>query len=303
MNNLIFFNFNFFKNLYRYSKNIFGFSEYSKWLKLVKNNQVYPYISTLSYNEKKIYFNINDTRGFFIYKKYQDKKIKFLKRIISKLDFDFFLDFGANYGEFSLEMVDHVKCVISIEPNPIVSGCLKLSSESFNKIIVIEAALSEVDDKEIPLLLDPSYSGGASTSSYLKNQDYFVNHLSKVKPDYFSIFVRGISFNYLSEKYQFAGKKLFIKIDIEGSEDMVLKQIATFTEEFDEYIILFEFNQTTTPNIVDLINTFICFNSFKYLWSKNIFSNISNLKNPEDILNKSPEEIIISSVNLDFYCN
>ncbi len=122
---------------------------------------------------------------------------------------DVFIDIGANVGLFSLIACKHHIPVISIEPcnNNLKHLYKNLIINKFVDVEIFPIALSD----EVNIL--PLFGGGQG-ASLIKGWGGILSNYQKIVP------VNTLS-NLIGERYK--GKRLLIKIDVEGNEFNILK--------------------------------------------------------------------------------
>jgi FkbM family methyltransferase len=286
-------------------KNIFfslGLTEYSRWKKLLVGIDGLPFISNVKYFDKDIYFGKNDARSFFIKKGTQISKVNKIINICKKNKVTLYLDCGANYGEFTIPMIDYASRVVAIEPNPLVNTCLKLSCASFSNVEVVTAAIHKIDSEFVMLTIDPEYSGGSSLLDHMPKINF--RHPIGVAPNYFNVLVPTISIRTLLNKYTDHLANILIKIDIEGYEPELLEDICSNLEILREYTIIFEYHSVTTGDdgikkINKIIENFIKKNNINIYIMYNNEKSLVKIENLTDLYQFINNEIIISTLELN----
>lgn len=155
-------------------------------------------------------------RQIIIHKKYEEDQILFLEDQIKQVSFDYFFDIGANSGYYSFyfaEKFNELK-VISFELNFLAFYKFKktLSKNLFNNVKVFNFGLSDQKKKvNIASMISHNYIHSNSTIVG-DNQEH--NRKLKLSEAYVEIG---------DHLYQFSGKKILFKIDVEGHEIYTLK--------------------------------------------------------------------------------
>lgn len=129
-----------------------------------------------------------------------------------------FLDVGANQGLYSLLACENSRCVtaVSVEPNPYIFAYLvgnaALNPAARTKLLAVCAALSDSAGEVLSLAYSKRHSGAASLYGDTAGTET----------------VRVISLDgaALNRMFADADVPLFVKIDVEGAEVLVLQQLA-----------------------------------------------------------------------------
>lgn len=139
---------------------------------------------------------------------------------LKNLSFEFiFLDIGANQGLFTIAAAKNKfnKKVYSFEPVPIVFKKLKKNIVLNNveeKCFPINKAISDKNEK-LKINFKSNHTGGSSLRKRKNNS----NQISQV------LEVETINYEKLAKYIKNNNEKLIIKIDVEGYELVVLKQL------------------------------------------------------------------------------
>ena len=159
-------------------------------------------------------------RQIIIHKNYENDQVSFFKNKMDKIQFEYFLDIGANSGYYSFyfgHLFKKLK-VKAFEPNlePYNKFLKTLNKNLFKNIEVFNFGLSNQEKKvQISSMISHKYIH--SNSTILEN--------FKKKEDKNTI----ISSAYLKEGdelFNFYNKKIAIKIDVEGHEIFTLKGLT-----------------------------------------------------------------------------
>lgn len=216
-----------------------------------------------------LFLNKGDLRSYLISLHRQDHKIIVFKKLSATISSDIFIDIGANYGEFSAILSSHFKNIFSIEPNPLITTCLKKTlsnlSTKENQICLIDKACTESSVGSIPFEITVDYSGGNHIIQ--KNEGSTKSILSSLQKFYIEVKKISVESILKMAKEKIKERKLnnniSIKIDVEGCEYQILKGIQSIDKrnhfDFQKVLIMFEFNNNSFPNkkkIFELINYF-----------------------------------------------
>ena len=223
----------------------------------------------------------NDLRviSLFIYNS-QLNKFRLLVKLQEKFKFDYFYDFGGNYGEFSIVSLDLFEKVHYFEPNPNCVFYLKktLKESGQDNLVIYEKAIVKSCSESFTYLEVSENSGSSSISVNPAN--------NKIKVDTINI---SEIFNSFDLK-----KKFFIKMDIEGSENLVIEEFIDFYKNNFEFIFMFE-NNLSLENI-EKLREFIKNNNLSTYFLKHYSDEleVSNQIKHKD----TSGEYILSNINL-----
>ena len=120
-------------------------------------------------------------------------------------NYDLAFDIGTNVGGFSNAYHNKFNKIIAIEAHPLTYKFAKQNLAPYDNIEVINKAVSDVDDKEVNLLLHDCGDSGSTSLIKLPSKQSLDE----------SYTVNTISYTTLVAKY---GIPQYIKIDCEGSE-------------------------------------------------------------------------------------
>ena len=212
---------------------------YDLFLNKIKNHLRYT---------KLHYFILNFKNPRYI--KFIKQEIKFHKNFLvpGKLIFDL----GANMGDKSHIFSFFTKKIILYEPEEILIDKLKLRFRKYKSIIIISKLVTD----KIGESTFYSILGNESYSSILKNYNKDFDHLKNVEVTTKKKITTTLNFEI--EKY---GTPSYIKIDCEGAENLILKNL-----DYKIDIISFEANLPkfldNTLEIIDNLG-----NKFNYLFN------------------------------------
>ncbi len=174
-----------------------------------------------------------------------------------------FLDIGANQGIYTLiaSKNRNIKKVYSFEPVPDNFKSLKknIKLNSFNRITAINAAISS-QNKNRYISFDKFHTGSSSLDLKKNN----TNKLVKIKT---------INFKYLNKLIKL-DYNLIIKIDVEGHEFVVLKQIvkSNLIKKVDYIYIEINFKRNNLMKIRKILKKF----NFIQIYKSKIINNHSD---------------------------
>ena len=195
------------------------------------------------YTKRKIYVDLNDIRGTWIHEQMgtQKEKVSFLRSICKKEKITNFYDLGANYGEFSVGLQDVVEHVYCFEPNQNVFKCLKETALLYDNMRALGTAVS-TNEQDKELHYNEKYSGGGRLEKDWKwNDGRYQKYNSR---EYFKKQkVQCTDFLKFLENTHNSGTCM-IKIDIEGSEMLIIDHIRDFLLEQKKWFLYFESDKT-----------------------------------------------------------
>ena len=178
-----------------------------------------------------------------------------LASIIKSLDQDVvFFDVGANIGLYSLIAAKNpnISGVVAIEPNPIVTKYLhtNLAFNNAKSVQVFEGAVSE-----------------RSGSVELNYHDWHLGMGSIERSGTNSVHVRSLNRKFLSDQFSSIGSDIFVKIDVEGAELEVIKELfAASNSSKIKYLFVEITPKWLTKNDEDKIYRLLGVNGFKLIW-------------------------------------
>ena len=185
-----------------------------------------------------VVFDLRDrsvTRALYMFREYEPLETELVAKLVrSGMTF---LDIGANIGYYFIlasNLVGDEGHVVAFEPSPENVGILRrnISLNRLSNVTVEECAISN-DESRIPLYL--SHINAGDHRIYIGDDDDFYNAGRERE----STTVRSITLDeYL------AGQGLqpdFIKLDIQGAEDLALKGMIETLRRNSEVIMMAEF--------------------------------------------------------------
>ena len=226
-------------------------------------------------NSYKLYANKFDERSKYLSEFVQDHKISALLSVIKSTNAGYFLDLGANYGEFSIPISFYVQRLIAVEANPLLisplhKGLREASDKNSCVFNLINTAVSVKKDDYTEFCIDPyNSSGGKELSLQFTKSSDINTKLFNVRAktvhllDLLKLCDQTNGFNTLD---------LVVKIDIEGGELYILaeyiKLFAVKSFIKPPLAILFEYNSNSSHvagKFCRLISTFLRFGYDCYL--------------------------------------
>ena len=242
---------------------------------------------TLKYNFKIFnrnffcFMDSNDLRAIKLcINNSQLNKFRLIVTLQEKLKFDYFYDFGGNFGEFSVVASDLFEKVYYFEPNPNCVFYLKktLTETNIDNLIIYEKAIIKNSSTNFTYLEVGENSGSSTISN---------DHTSNtVKVDIINI---SEIFGSFDKK-----KKFFIKMDIEGSENLVIEEFIGFYKNDFNFIFMFE-NNLSIENI-EKLRKFIKNNNL-FIYFLRHYSDKLQVADQVEYKNTSGE-YILSNINL-----
>lgn len=168
----------------------------------------------------KLYLDLSSSidREIFLYKKYENDQILFLKKNIDNYKFDFFLDIGSYIGFYALFIENNtkIKNIYAFEPNELNFSRLKNNIKLNNsKVQIFNEACSDVNSKSKLWYTDINKTGGSSI--------FFQSDNEIKKYDQSKIIFKDINLIKLDNKLSIKNSSIIAKIDTERHELNVLK--------------------------------------------------------------------------------
>lgn len=164
--------------------------------------------------------------------------------IIDRTESVYFLDIGANLGEFAKVISTEIPCsnIILIEPNPNLIVDLKKNVANANSTI-LECAISDSNSSQI-LSFELSHSGGGKISKKNEN-NVFIE----------SVIVQTLTLDFLAESALYFNKIKYVKIDVEGHELNVFNGGLDFFYNNRPFIV-FELSTNDFDQIRKILNDY-----------------------------------------------
>lgn len=217
--------------------------------------------------------------------------------LLKKLKFDTAIDIGSNYGSYTSILRDISKRVISIEPNTSILNTQK-KILGHRKIDYFNVAIG-IENKEV--ILNVPFKN----NSYLYEEAFISNTIISEK--YLSV-------NQLNGDGLFLNLKNldFIKLDVEGYENNVLKSLSKSISKFRPVILIeIETRHSSKQKINKLIDELKCLDySFHYFKNGQNLSKIDDIdfdwiSNAQNIMNykKDSNKSLFTSKSKKFYIN
>jgi len=168
--------------------------------------------------------------------------LDFYARFISRGDLVF--DVGANEGEYSDLFLALGAQVVAIEPNPACRERLRMVARRRGNLLIEDCAVGDSEGAAVLRI------GSASQLSTLSNEWY---EMTQTSPAYRDVTwsgarkVRVMTLDGIAAKY---GRPKFVKIDVEGFEDRVLRGMT-----FHPDALSFEFHWELHNIVNNCMNT------------------------------------------------
>lgn len=181
---------------------------------------------------------------FFIVKFFKIRVFKTNSEIdtilLKKLKFDFSIDIGSNYGSYTSILRDISKKVISVEPNLNILNFQK-KILGVKRIDFYNVAIGEKNEEMI-LNIPTKNKSIIFEEAFISNSIITERHLKVNQRNGDELFLNSKSLD-------------FIKIDVEGYENQVLKSLSKSLKKFLPVILIeIEVRHSTINKINELIN-------------------------------------------------
>ena len=204
-------------------------------------------------------------------------------------EFDYIIDIGANIGEWTqliLPKKNKKTKIIMVEPQIKCLEKLKILKKKFSSIYILNRAVSD-KNKFLDIYFE---TPGSQLASLVQSKNILSRWKKNSKKKIFRQRIKSITIQKLYKKFKIKKKhKVFLKIDVEGIEDMVLINLLNSNINFHE--IMFEFNPQNYQSI---------FNLFENLKKKKFKFKLFKLLP----FKKGVEEIVVKkSLFPKLYCN
>ncbi len=165
-----------------------------------------------------------------------------------------FLDIGSNMGIYSLlaESNPNFCRITAVEPNPLVLGFLKsnIDANSASRIEVIPAAVSQLSG-EVELRYNDWHMGMGSIERAGNN----------------AVRVKSLNRNFFDLYAESVNEKVFLKIDVEGAEHVVVEEIFSSSLSGKITDVFVEITpKWLDAKKIDAIYSTLYLNGFKLLW-------------------------------------
>ncbi len=237
-----------------------------------------------------------DVEGIF-YKLKVEREIEnilIINNLIKKNIVNFYVDIGANYGQFSSSIKIDSSRKVLIEPNPSLWNILFKLNPGAN---ILKIGLIESGGGSLDFLVVPGNSGACRIAN---QEDLSCNPGNIIKVDIISV----------NEFYQMFDSQLFInsfiKIDIEGRELSVLKAFNSIFPQNVRPIYAFEtLSKNNVYDVIQFLDEYIFFSarfSYQGEGNRNYHSFLTLIKvfiNGND--NLMFDNLNLNNINRDFY--
>jgi FkbM family methyltransferase len=171
-------------------------------------------------------FFLNPIRRRATLRRDSRKKKRFYSKLLKGRE-GLIFDIGAHKGDYVLAFLRNNFNVIAVEPQPLLFKQLEERFGNNDKITMIQKAVSDkVGDKISLFVCDQGDTWSTCSSTFKNRREHYLSFSEEIK-------VETTTLNNLIETY---GEPVFIKIDVEGFELVVLsgltKQIQQLSFEF-----------------------------------------------------------------------
>ena len=155
-------------------------------------------------------------------------------------EYDYIIDIGANVGDWTkliLPKKSKKTKIIVVEPQVKCLEKLKILQRRYKNIYILNRAISE-KNKFLDIYFE---TPGSQLASIIQSNNILSRWKKNSKKRVLREKVKSITINNLYKKFKIKKKhKVFLKIDVEGIEEKVLKNLLNSNINFQE--IMFEFN-------------------------------------------------------------
>ena len=155
-------------------------------------------------------------------------------------EYDYIIDIGANVGDWTkliLPKKSKKTKIIVVEPQIKCLEKLKILQRRYKNIYILNNAISE-KNKFLDIYFE---TPGSQLASIIQSNNILSRWKKNSKKRVLREKVKSITINNLYKKFKIKKKhKVFLKIDVEGIEEKVLKNLLNSNINFQE--IMFEFN-------------------------------------------------------------
>lgn len=193
-------------------------------------------ISSFNIFDRKVYFQVNDSKGNFAHLGQEDlSRIAFIKSYLKdiKNNIDVY-DIGSNYGTYSIG-IDNCDNFILVEPNPFCCFCLEKTFKDKN-FKIIQKSLG-VNSGDTDLTIMPRESGGSSLKeNFVSSEKHHEKFIMKTET---------ISINELLNFKNPENSQFFIKLDVEGMDIEVVESFSQdmWLSNYDKGKIMLEIHK------------------------------------------------------------
>ena len=144
-----------------------------------------------------------------------------------------FIDIGANVGLVTKELINknlNIDSFICVEPIEHIYSCLKLNIKEHSNVFTYNFGLGNKDSEQ-DMYTDPSNHGNSSLlkSMMVKNK-YHSYDTSKVS-------IKSVEYFFELIKDKIENKRLIIKIDVQGYDELILSLIPNSIIEMTDLLI------------------------------------------------------------------
>jgi len=208
----------------------------------------------------------------------------FIKRITNIMRI---YDIGANIGRFTEENIkkyDNCEFIL-VEANPSLVQVLNNKFEKFDNISIVNNCVSDTNGEEIDFYICESDTISSASKKWTKDSRFSDNY------KYFNpIKTKSITIESLLEKY---GKPDYIKIDVEGYENVVISGIKNYVG-----LLSFEWAEESKDDILESLSHlrsigyryfYISYND-NYTFIPNDFVSYNIIKSEVESLNEDQKE-------------
>ncbi len=215
----------------------------SGW-KLIRNHIIKKLIG-YNKNQKNFFCPIPDSisRNYMVDGNYEIENVKLIRYIASHLNCkDFFWDIGANIGLISCQVGDVFDQVRCYEPNPVLHSILDVNLSIAglrDRSQILPYALVEKEEPSFLSIPDGNIGGAAISNNNVKDvcvsgDIHTADTTIEIDTKHADDEIR-LAFEGLVKK---GHKRGCIKIDVEGSEEPILRAVARhIPEDFHIYVV------------------------------------------------------------------
>lgn len=217
---------------------------------LFKLSKGWPFkqIFTVVLYGRKINLYIRDRRAYLLGQRkdgqgLQPELIDLVRDRASGMSGAVFFDIGANYGEWTLALRETAKACVVVEPHPGLAKLLRENFRGLRNVEIHEIALCD-GDRVADLYYRVGYSGGSSLhEGYISGLNrrvwWGIGRMAKT-----TVSCRGAR-SFIPEvlaRLEASASPLILKIDVEGAESDILRDLVDFLSARTDWLIVLEFN-------------------------------------------------------------